>query len=419
VPSESPASKVGSRLRRTARTPLAAGALGGIVVAALGLLAVSAGWVDADNDGPAVSALAPAPTAQPASDSSDRGALSVGDIYDRTAPGVVFIEGNNGASGSGFVIDTEGHVITNAHVVEGTSHIDVTLEHDGDPVSAEVVGTDPSTDIAVLKVDADSADLHPLPLGEASGVEVGDPVVAIGNPFGLDRTVTSGIVSALQRQISAPNNFTISDVIQTDAPINPGNSGGPLIDAGGRVIGVNSQIATGGSGNGSVGIGFAVPVDTVRDVAEQILASGEVEHAYAGLTLADLDPRIANVLNLSVDSGALVQDVEPGGPADEAGVRAGRGQVTLGNSQLRAGGDVIVAIDGEPVDSADDVISAVNERQPGDELTLEVVREGEHLDLTLTLGNRPASASSAGGPSPAPGPQPPRIPGLPPLPGIP
>jgi S1-C subfamily serine protease len=417
-------------VRALLRAPLAAGALGGLVVALFCVVAISAGWMDAGGDESPATFPAPAAVAEPASDSGGaRDALSVGEIYDRTAPGVVHIEaeksagaapplgvpGGGTATGSGFVIDTEGHVITNDHVVEGASRIQVTLKEDADPVSAEVVGTDPSTDVAVLQVDADSADLHPLPLGEDSSIEVGDPVVAIGNPFGLDRTVTSGIVSALQREISAPNNFTISNVIQTDAPINPGNSGGPLIDASGRVIGVNAQIATGGNGNGSVGIGFAVPIDTARDVTEQILASGEVEHAYLGLTVADVDSRIANVLNLSVDDGALVQDVEPGGPADEAGIQAGRGQVTLGSAQLRAGGDVIVAIDDQPVDSADDVINVVNERQPGDEVTLEVVRDGEHTDVDVTLGKRPANPQSS---TPSPEPTP-RIPGLPELPGLP
>ena len=221
------------------------------------------------------------------------------------------------------MIDNDGHILTNAHVVDGASTVTVQVgDEDGDTYDAKVVGDDPSTDVAVLQVDAGADQLTPLELGSSEGVQVGDPVVAIGNPFGLDRTVTAGIVSAVQREISSPNGFTIENVIQTDAPINPGNSGGPLIDAAGEVIGINSQIETGG-GRGNVGIGFAVPIDTAREVAQQLIDNGEVQHAFLGISGADLTPEIADVLNLDTDSGALVQSVVPGSPADKAGIEAG------------------------------------------------------------------------------------------------
>jgi S1-C subfamily serine protease len=290
------------------------------------------------------------------------------------------------------VIDEDGHVVTNAHVVEGAESVQVTLGEDGETFDAEVVGTDPSTDIAVIQVDAPADQLHPLTLGDSSSVEVGDPVIAIGNPFGLDRTVTAGIVSALQREIDSPNGFVIRDAIQTDAPINPGNSGGPLLDAAGRVIGVNSQIEASG-GNGNVGIGFAVPIDTTREVAQQLIEDGEVQHAYLGVSGTDITPEIADVLNLDRDQGALVQSVVPNSPADEAGVQAGDADATIGGQPLTAGGDVIIAVDGDAVTEMSDVIAAVDSKQPGDELELTLVRGNDERTVTVTLGDRPASAS--------------------------
>ena len=230
----------------------------------------------------------------------------------------------------------------------------------------------------------------PLELGDSSQVAVGDPAIAIGNPFGLDRTATAGIVSAVQREISAPNGFTITDAIQTDAPINPGNSGGPLLDTGGRVIGINSQIESQSGGN--VGIGFAVPINTGREVAQQLIADGEVEHAFLGVSGADLTSEIADVLNLDAEGGALVQSVVPGSPADEAGIEAGDAEVTVAGQPLRAGGDLIVAVDGESVGGVEDVIAAVDAKQPGDELELTLQRAGEERTVTVELGDRPAQA---------------------------
>ncbi len=217
-------------------------------------------------------------------------------------------------------------------------------------------------------------------------------MVAIGNPFGLDRTVTAGIVSALQREIKAPNGFTINNVIQTDAAINPGNSGGPLLDANGQVIGINSQIES-PNGGGNVGIGFAVPINTAHQVVEQLLANGQVQHAYLGISGTNLTPQIADVLNLPVKQGALVQTVVPNGPADKAGVKGGTATVSIGGQQIRAGGDVITAIDGKPVTSMDDVVSAVNAKQPGDQVQLSLAHGSQKRTVTVTLGNRPANAT--------------------------
>jgi S1-C subfamily serine protease len=302
------------------------------------------------------------------------------------APG----QGGGTATGSGFVIDEQGHVITNAHVVEGATDVRVTLSEDGEVYAAEVLGADPSTDVAVIEVDAPADALVPLGLADSSRVAVGDPVVAIGNPFGLDRTATAGIVSAVQREISAPNGFTITDAIQTDAPINPGNSGGPLLDSGGRVIGINSQIESQSGGN--VGIGFAVPINTAREIAEQLIADGEVEHAFLGVSGTDLTTEIADVLNLDADGGALVQSVVPGSPADEAGIEAGEAEVTVGGEPFRAGGDLIVAVDGEPVVGVEDLIAAVDAKQPGDEVELTLLRAGDERTVTVELGDRPAQA---------------------------
>jgi S1-C subfamily serine protease len=390
------------RIRRIASSPLGSGAIGGLVVAALCSLALAVGWIGEDDE----AAPAQAPLGSVGEAVADASGMTVNEIYDRAAPGVAFIQAQrepSGASpigplppqggtatGSGFVIDENGHILTNAHVVEGSDRVEVTLGEDDGPVEASVVGTDPSTDLALLEVDPDEVELHPLPLADSSQVDVGDPVVAIGNPFGLDRTATAGIVSALQREIQAPNGFAISDVIQTDAPINPGNSGGPLIDAHGRVIGINSQIETGG-GSGNVGIGFAVPSSTAQDVSDQLLESGEVEHAFLGITGADLDQQLADALNLSVDQGALVQRVVEGGPADEAGIEAGDSRISVDGRPIVAGGDVITAVDGEAVIGMDDVAAAVNAKQPGDEIEVELLRDGETLTVTVTLGDRPAN----------------------------
>ena len=391
------------------RTPnLLSGVLGGLVVLVAGAVLIA---TDVIETGDTVNEVVQSPVTQPTADrsASDGDGLTVNDIYDRDGPGVVFIQArgvtsgednpfgtpNEGtATGSGFVLDREGFILTNAHVVEGSDDVGVRFG-ESNLVDARVVGTDPSTDIALLKVDPDEADLRPLTLADSSDVEVGDPAIAIGNPFGFDRTVTTGIVSAIQRTIEAPNGFSIDNVIQTDASINPGNSGGPLLDGAGRVIGINSQIATGGS-SGSVGIGFAVPVNTAKTVIPQLKEDGEVKRAYLGVSTVTVDKQIAEDLNLPAEQGALVQSVFEGGPADDAGLRVGRTETTEG---LTAGGDLIVKVDGVDISESSDVATAIADNKPGDEIEIEFFRGDDRRKVTVELGERPEETpSDQGGP---------------------
>jgi S1-C subfamily serine protease len=398
-------------MKRLFRTPFASALCGGLVVGLLGWASIALGWVEVD-EGSAAPAATTGSVASPPVLTSDSPAkaLTVNEIYTKDSPGVVYIEaaqdaqtappaspfgppGGGTATGSGFVIDGDRHILTNAHVVNGSDSVTVRVGgEDGQTFDAKVIGADPSTDVAVLQVESGADELQPLTLGSSSGVKVGDPVVAIGNPFGLDRSATAGIVSAVQRQINAPNGFTIDNAIQTDAPINPGNSGGPLIDAAGSVIGINSQIESGGQGAGNVGIGFAVPIDTAREIAQQLIDTGEVQHAFLGISGADLTADIADVLNLDENSGVLVQSVVDGSPADKAGVSAGDAQVTIGGQQMRAGGDIITAVDGSAVTGMDDVIAAVDAKEPGDSVELTLLRAGETRDVDVELADRPSQA---------------------------
>ncbi len=386
------------------RQSVTAAIVGGLVVAVLGFAAVSAGLIGKTETNTRTVAAA-APIA--AGDDSNL----VNQIYERDGDGVGFITasgvesdssgfdpfgggGSGTATGSGFVIDKEGHMVTNDHVVSGAETVSVTLGESETSYDAEIVGSDPSTDLALLKVDAPEDELTPLEIGNSDDARVGDPVVAIGNPFGLDRTVTTGIVSALQREIQSTTAYSISDVIQTDASINPGNSGGPLIGADGKVIGVNSQIATGGSGNGSVGIGFAVPSNTVTDVVAQLKETGEVRHAFLGISGVGLTPAAIEELNLDVGGGVLIQEVTPGGPADEAGLRGGDEPASVSPDAPLTGGDVIVAIDGTENPSMEDVAALVNELSVGDTVELEVDRDGQVRTFEVTLGERPDQEDS-------------------------
>jgi S1-C subfamily serine protease len=383
-------------------SPFVAAILGGGVTA--GVL-LGAGVVD-DGKTTTIYQQSPLAATRPASDDGAASGLTAREIYKRDAPGVVFIQARtlqatqspfdffgNGtpdreATGSGFVLDRDGHILTNAHVVNGATSVTVRFG-DKKQVDAEIVGKDESTDLALLKVKTEGLDLHPLALGDSKTVAVGDPTVAIGNPFGFDRTLTTGVVSALQRQIQAPDGYTIENVIQTDAAINPGNSGGPLIDAGGRVIGINSQIATGGSGNGSVGIGFAVPIDTAKKVVTDLREHGRVERPWLGVQYVPIDDSL-KALDLPSDHGLLVQSVEPGGPASHAGMRGGTDPVDLNGSSLTLGGDVITKIDGRDVKTAEDVRVVLEDKQPGDSIEVVVVRGGGEKTLDVELGNRPA-----------------------------
>jgi putative serine protease PepD len=333
--------------------------------------------------------------------------MSIHQIYERAASGVVRVNatsnstsssgttnpfGSQGVSalGSGFVIDKTGHIVTNYHVVEGADEVTVSFSN-RDTVKAEIVGTDPSSDLAVLRVQTAASALTPLPLGNSDNVQVGDPVVAIGNPFGLDRTVTSGIVSALQRLITAPNQFTIDHVIQTDAPINHGNSGGPLINARGQVIGVNTKIETGDTATGNVGIGFSVPSNTVKDVVAQILKTGRVEHAYLGISGQAVTPDVAETYNLPVKAGVLVGSVTRGSGADKAGLKGGARQVVVAGDTFILGGDIIVSFDGQKISSIEQLRDAVASHKPGDKVKLVIYRTANKSSVTVTLGRQPPS----------------------------
>ena len=334
--------------------------------------------------------------------------MSINEIYRAAAPGVVHIEttmraqspadpffGNPfGASqtqralGSGFVIDKAGHIVTNYHVVRGASSIQVSFSNN-ERIKASAVGVDPSTDLAVLKVDVKSRALKSLELGNSDSVRVGDQVIAIGNPFGLDRSVTAGIVSAVQRRIEAPNSLSISHVIQTDAALNHGNSGGPLLNAQGEVVGVNAQIQTGGSGQGNVGIGFAIPVNTVRDVAAELIKHGKVQHPFLGIEGKTLTPSIARLFHLPVKTGVLVASVRPNTGAAKAGVQGATNEVTVEGESWPAGGDVIVSVDGLPVPTVERLADVIASKQPGDELELNIYRGATRRTLTVRLGRLP------------------------------
>jgi putative serine protease PepD len=293
------------------------------------------------------------------------------DVYQNAKDSVAYITTQVG-TGSGFVVSDDGYIVTNAHVVEGANGQIKAKIGDGKTLAAKLVGQDASTDLALLKVDA--SNLKPLALGDSSTVEVGDPAYAIGNPFGLDRTLTTGVISALQREISSPNGFSIDDVLQTDAAINPGNSGGPLFNAQGQVIGVNSQIESAGSSSsggqaGNVGIGFAIPSNTVKTVVSQLRATGKVSHAYLGVQTQD-----------ATGAGAQVGSVTAGGPAASGGLQAG---------------DVITSIGGKSVDDSASLSSIVDSHKVGDQVQVQVNRNGAKKTLTVKLGQRPQTTTSA------------------------
>jgi S1-C subfamily serine protease len=383
---------------------------GALVVAGLlgGAAAVGIGAAVDSDDGGTTTVLSTATSSQSTRFAADEeSGKSVQQIYAQSGPGVVQVTstsvvGNDpffgpqprASLGSGFVVDKSGRIVTNYHVIDGAQEVEVNFSGD-DRVPARVVGSDPSTDLAVLEIDAQARALTPLPLGNSDAVRVGDSVVAIGNPFGLERTVTAGIVSALQREITAPNGYTIDKVIQTDAPINHGNSGGPLLNAEGAVIGVNSQIES-STGGGNVGIGFAVPINTVKEVVSQILESGRVEHAYLGVRMQEIDENLAQTFRLPVDSGILIVEVVDGSPADEAGLQGGDQPVIVGGKSYVLGGDIVTAADGQSVATPDDLRRLIMEKEPGEAMTLEVHRgdRGEsERTVSVTLGRQPAEPS--------------------------
>ncbi len=289
-------------------------------------------------------------------------------------------------SGSGSIIDARGHVLTNNHVIRDAKKLEVTLA-DGSKWPATLVGTDPDNDLAVIKIDAPADKLKPLPLGDSQKLQVGQKVLAIGNPFGLGLTLTTGIISSLGRNIRSEVGTMIEDLIQTDASINPGNSGGPLLNSEGEIIGINTAII---SPTGvSVGIGFAIPVNTAKRIIPQLIAKGYVTYPWAGASVQPLFPELAKVLKLKVERGAMVIEVTPGGPADKAGLRGGNRQVQAGNVQLIVGGDVITQVDQHEVKDSDDLIKHIRERKPGDVAVLKVFRDGQFKEVRITLQERP------------------------------
>ena len=382
---------------------VAASLLGGLV--ALGAVATTGNLGGGETT---VVQTSPDSTA-PAAPASDDRELTVSEIYARAAPGVVQITSTAAPSenpslfpfdqpaipqqalGSGFVIDKAGHIVTNYHVIEGADQIEVSFSNQ-DTLRATVVGSDPSTDIAVLRVQSSSRGLAPLAFGNSDRVRVGDLVVAIGNPFGLRRTATAGIVSAVQeRTITAPNGYPIDHVIQTDAQINSGNSGGPLLDDRGEVIGVNTQIARADGSSGNVGIGFAVPSNTVEQVVAQLVETGKVDRAYLGIGGSTVTPELARVFRLPVDAGVLVEEVGDGSPADEAGIQGGTTDVVVEGESHVIGGDVIVAVAGKRVSSLDELRDVLADEKPGNTVPVRLHRGTREMTLEVELGRQPTS----------------------------
>lgn len=343
---------------------------------------------------------APAPTTpRRAEISSADGADRVG-LYRATAPAVVTIinEGAasaeagtpSGSQGSGFVADADGRIVTNAHVVSGAKKLWVSISEDRRELPAKLVALDAASDLAVVKVDMPDHAPGPLALGTLEQVQVGDPVLAIGSPFGLERSLSSGVVSAVGRSIQSPDGFSIPNAIQTDAPINHGNSGGPLLNERGQVIGVNTQIADSGV-DGNVGIGFAVPVSLVREILARAEKDQDVARTgWLGVSGSDLFPDLAKAAGLDVDSGALLSTVTPGGPADKAGLAAGRRELKLDRRSFRVDGDVVIEAGGQPITTFTDLQEVVTSHGPGDKLSLVVMRGGKRVPVTVTLGERPA-----------------------------
>jgi S1-C subfamily serine protease len=337
------------------------------------------------------------------------GDFNPGAIYEEASPGVVTITsifeegsasglfgGGGAGQGSGFVISDDGEILTNAHVVTDAEASTTTEIHeakelfvefaDRNQVPAEIVGFDPYADVALVRVDPEGLDLHRLELGSLGDVAVGEPVAAIGSPFGEEQSLSTGIVSATDRSIESLTRFQIDGAIQTDASINPGNSGGPLIDADGEVIGLNQQINTTSGGN--EGVGYAVPIDLAKRSLEQLREDGEVEYAFIGVETESLYPQLADRLGIDADTGALIAQVTEDSPAEEAGLEGSDQKVHFQGREVSAGGDVIVAVDGEPIVRESDLPRLISRLDPGDEVTLEIIRDGEHEDVEVTLGTR-------------------------------
>jgi S1-C subfamily serine protease len=386
----------GIALRRTAVVALAAASL---------LLGACGGGDDENSGGPATSAATPATQPQVVVQTAANGFNPV-QIYQRAAPGVVtvlsvfgsgdsLLGGATAGQGSGFVLDKDGEIVTNAHVVsegEGSSLGEASQVYvefaDRNRVSAEVLGVDPFADVALLKVDPDSLKMVPLQLGNDGALQVGDPVAAIGSPFGEQQSMSVGIVSAKERSVKSLTQFQIENSIQTDAAINPGNSGGPLLDADAKVVGINQQIETRSSAN--AGVGFAVPISAIKRSIDQLRKDGKAEYAYIGVSSQALYPQLSERLGLDTDYGGLIAKVVPGGPADDAGLRGADDRIRFQASEVQTGGDVILAVNGKKVIGPSDLSTFISQYRPGDKVTLQVLRDGERRNLEVTLGTRPA-----------------------------
>jgi S1-C subfamily serine protease len=346
-------------------------------------------------------ATAPAPPPQVVVETATSG-FNAPRVYSEAAPGVVTIRSvfpAGGAEGSGFVLDDDGHIVTNAHVVteesgeEREPAKEVFIEFsDRNVVEAEIVGFDPFADVALLKIDPDGFDLHPLELGDDETLQVGQPVAAIGSPFGEQQSLSVGVVSATDRPVKSLTQFQIEGAIQTDAAINPGNSGGPLLDAGARVIGINQQIETNSGAND--GVGFAVPISAVKRSIAQLKQDGTVEYAYIGVSSQALYPQLADKLGLDTTFGGLISKVEPGSPAEKAGLEGGDEKLLFQAGEYRTGGDVILQVDGQDIVAPDDLARFIADHRPGDAVTLTVLRDGGREHVRVTLGKRPASAGN-------------------------
>ena len=368
-----------------------------IALLALALLAGCGGGEGSGSSSAGGAAAATKTTTQVVVQTANEG-FDAARVYREASPGVVTIRSifdSSAAEGSGFVLDATGHIVTNAHVVtdgEGTDRKEAKAVYvefpDRNVVPARIVGYDPFADVALLAVKPDGFELHPLKLGDDHTLAVGQPVAAIGSPFGEQQSLSVGVVSATDRSVQSLTKFQIEGAIQTDASINPGNSGGPLLDAGARVVGINQQIETNSGAND--GVGFAVPVSAIKHSVAQLKRGGSAEYAYIGVSTQALYPQLAQKLGLDTDHGALLAEVVPGGPADEAGLRGGDEKLRFQGIPYETGGDTIVAFDGKPVVQPDDLARYVSAHQPGDTVTLEVLRkDGQREKVSVTLSKRP------------------------------
>ncbi|HEX6752692.1 MAG TPA: trypsin-like peptidase domain-containing protein [Solirubrobacterales bacterium] len=367
--------------------------------APLALALMLAGCGGSNGDGDGASRQDTVTTRQVVVQTAGRGFDAV-EVFREASPGVVTIrsvfgDGGGAAEGSGFVLDDEGRIVTNAHVVTDESSGDreaaqaVYVEFpDRNVVAAEIVGFDPFADVALLAVEPDGFELHPLKLGDDADLVVGQPVAAIGSPFGEQQSLSVGVISAIDRSVESLTKFQIEGAIQTDASINPGNSGGPLLDAGARVVGINQQIETESGAND--GVGFAVPISAVKRSIAQLEEDGGAEYAYIGVSSQALYPQLARKLGLDADHGGLLDEVVPGAPADEAGLEGGDDRVRFQAGAYKTGGDVILSIEGHPVIGPEDLARLVSDYEPGEEVTLIVLHDGEREAVEVTLGKRPS-----------------------------